>query len=325
MLYASRSSWARLLQLIVVAVAVLALAPSADAAICNISIDDMNFGNVDTLAQFPTQSVAEVFITCDNVSAEASVVTVCGNFGPGSGGATSGTRHMVSGADRLDYQLYTDSGRSVPWGAHDAPDLGSPHTIHLASSGGSASGSSIIYGSVFGSQIGAPSATYRSLFSAGDVSFIYAEGDTLNCSVPAGGSSAETIFSIQATVSPNCLVQTTDIDFGQHGVIDADVTAVGEVRVTCTPNTDYTVSLGGGLSSATDPEQRFMRSGDNIIVYGLYADANHTSPWGASARTLVPGIGVGTAQSLQVYGLVRPQASVPGVYADTVVVTITYQ
>lgn len=309
----------------VVATALAATVPDAAAAVCNITINDMNFADVDTLSGLPSETSADVAITCEQISPQATTVTVCGNFGEGSGGATSGARHMLLGAAEVDYQLYSDSGSSVSWGAYDAQGLGSPTTIQLAPSGGSASAFVTIYGRVFGGQISAPPGTYLSTFSGGDVAFIYAEGETLNCTAPAGGTLAQASFTAQATVSPNCLVEAEDIDFGQHGIIDAAVTAVGDIRVSCTPDTDYTISLGGGLTDAADPEQRVMRSANSSIAYGLYSDPGHSRPWGAAAATLVRGTGIGTLHSTPVYGRVLPQASAPGVYADTVVVTITYQ
>lgn len=308
----------------IVAIVVAAPISGAAAADCGVAIENMSFGRIDTLADLSEEVTAGVFVTCDQIAPETSVITVCGNLRAGSGGASAGARHMLSGADSLDYQLYSDAGGNVPWGAYDMSGLGAPLTIQLPVSDGAASGNVFIYGGVFASQPNVAPGGYVSSFSDADVSFVYAEGDGLNCSAPAGGSVAQSSFAVGATVSANCLIEVDDIDFGQQGIIDAEVTAVGEVRATCTPDTSYTITMDGGLSGVADPEQRLMLSGSNSIAYGLYADANHSSPWGAGAGTVVSGTGAGDVQTLQVYGRVAPQSAAPGYYTDTVVVTISY-
>lgn len=301
-------------------------ASGAFAASCSADVGALNFGNVDTLAGLASDGTAEVSITCSDVSSTATAVTVCANLGTGSGGATaSGIRTMLSGTNVLDYQLYTDSGHGNRWGSYDATALGQPQTILLTASDGAASGTATLYGVVSASQTSAATGTYLSTFTTADATFYYQEGSSLDCTAPTSATLAETSFTTQATVAANCLITVEDIDFGIQGVIDTAVTATGGVDVTCTPNTKYTIAMDGGLTGATDPEQRLMHSGTNTITYGLYADADHTTPWSASGSGLVTGTGAGTVQSIPVYGRVAPQSAAAGQYSDTVVVTITYQ
>jgi len=61
--------------------------------------------------------------------------------------------------------------------------------------------------------------------------------------------------------------------------------------------------------------------------YGLYKDIDRTQPWGDASTpgSTVSGTGSGANQTLTVYGRVPPQTTPSaGVYADTVVVTVTY-
>ena len=310
--------------LFIAAAAQAATITFAAAASCTASIDDMNFGPVDTLAGLPSEGSAQVAISCDGVTETATVVTVCGNLGAGSGGADGSTRHMLSGASSLDFQLFGDSGRGASWGSFDDGALGQPKTIQLSASGGTASGEVTLYGSVSAGQVGAATGGYLSSFSGASAAFYYAEGSTLDCAAPATGTLTQASFTVQAAVDANCLIEVEDIDFGLHGVIDSDVTASGGVSVTCTPGTSYDVTMGGGLSGAADPEQRLLQSGSDTIAYGLYSDAGLTTPWGTGGGTEVTDTGAGAEQRLPVYGRVAPQIAAPGQYSDTVVVTITY-
>ncbi|PWW04401.1 spore coat protein U-like protein [Hoeflea marina] len=312
------------LRAILAAAALAASITVAAAASCTASIDDMNFGAVDTLAGLSSEGSAQVAISCDGVTESATVVTVCGNLGAGSGGANGSIRRLVSGGNSLDYQLFGDSGRGASWGSFDDTTLGQPKTIQLSASSGTASGEVTLYGSVSAGQVGAATGSYLSTFTGAGAAFYYAEGSTLDCAAPATGTLTQASFSVTASVDANCLIEVEDIDFGLHGIIDSDVTASGSINVTCTPGTNYHVTMGGGLGGVADPEQRLMQSGSDTIIYGLYSDAAFTMPWGMDGGTQVTGTGAGSEQALPVYGRVAPQAAAPGQYSDTVVVTITY-
>ncbi|MFN7103918.1 MAG: spore coat protein U domain-containing protein [Pseudorhizobium sp.] len=296
----------------------------AAAAACSASVEPLSFGNVDTLEGMSFDGVAQVSISCDGVTDTATTVTVCGNFGAGSGGAAGGMRRMLSGAQALDYQLYGDSGRSASWGAFDETSLGQPQAIQLPVSDGTANGEMTLYGAVAAGQTTAATGTYLSTFSGADASFYYAEGSTLNCSAPTSGTLTQAAFTVDAAVAANCLIVVDDIDFGIQGIIDSEVTATGGIDVTCTPGTAYTITMDGGLTGAANPEQRLMQSGADAIAYGLYSDPGHSLPWGVTAATQVEGTGDGGQQSIAVYGRIGPQPAATGQYSDTVVVTITY-
>lgn len=313
------------LQVVLGVLIYMAGASGAFAASCTVDINTMNFGNVDTLSGLAGNATAQVSISCSDLSASATTVTVCGNLAAGSGGATTaGTRSMLSGANALNYQLYADSGHGTRWGAYNATTLGQPQTIRLAASNGAASGTVTLYGAVSAGQATAATGTYLSSFTPADAAFYYQEGSTLDCAAPTTAILAEASFATQATVAANCLINVEDINFGVHGLIDSEVTANGAIDLTCTPGANYTVALDGGLTGATNPEQRLMRSGSNTIAYGLYADAAHTKPWSATGSGLVSGTYATNAPSITVYGRVAPQPAAVGQYSDTVVVTITY-
>lgn len=313
-----------MLRALLLASLLILISHGAQAATCTVDISDLNFGPVDTLSISTTESTAEVAIVCDQVSTEATVVTICANLGAGSGGAQSGLRQIGSGSSTLSYQIFTDTARSIPWGSSDNPSLGSPRAIEIPVSGTGASATIYLYGAVPSGQADAAAGSYTSLFAPSDATFSYAEGGALDCGAPAGGSEAYASFSVQGAVTANCLLDTEDIDFGSVGVIDSDIDASGDLSITCTPGTPYSVSLDGGLSGATNPEQRLMQSADSSVIYGLYTNPGRTSPWGEAAGTLVAGAGNGARQALPIYGRVPAQPVRPGNYSDIVVVVIAY-
>jgi spore coat protein U-like protein len=67
-----------------------------------------------------------------------------------------------------------------------------------------------------------------------------------------------------------------------------------------------------------------MTSGANSITYGIYLDAAHSNPWGASPN-IQSGTGNGANQVYTMYGYVAAQTTPPpGSYSDRVVATVTY-
>lgn len=307
-------------------VLIFGLFPSlAWAQSCSFSVTNMNFGLIDTLSGTAATATATMNINCTGGLLR---VLVCPHIGAGSGGATSAAaRQMASGANSLNYQLYSDPGMSVVWGSYNWPYASRPPVLGLPVLVGNASGTATIYGRVTGGQSTVPPGTYQSIFSGTQLAFRY-QNDLLgnSCNTGFGATAPSPTFTINATVPANCLVATQNIDFGSKGVLTANADATGQVTVTCTPSTAYTVSLNGGSTGGT-PTNRKMSKGAERITYGLYKDPARSQPWGDAGTpgSTVAGTGNGAAQALIVYGRVPPQATPSaGVYTDTVVVTITY-
>lgn len=297
-------------------------AGSAQAAVCTVVVSDLGFGAVDTLGG-ASMATADVKIGCDNVGVGVTAITVCGDLGDGTGGSAAGERLLTSGTATLRYQLYKDSGHSISWGSNAMPTLGTVNRFELPVSDNTASQEATLYGQTVGRQFSVTAGTYVSTFAGANASFAYAEG-SLSCAAMTGSTTADASFTVSARVASNCLIETDDVDFGQHGSVDNEITAVGGLDITCTPGAAYSITVSGGETNVVDPEARIMRSGPNTIVYGLYSDSGHSIPWGATAGTQVSGTGAGEV-SIPVYGRVLPQDVVPGAYRDTVLVTITYQ
>ncbi|HEX7027400.1 MAG TPA: spore coat U domain-containing protein [Gammaproteobacteria bacterium] len=80
---------------------------------CSVSASALGFGNVDpvSLASTAVDATTTIDVTCANgtaydVGLDAGTAT----------GATVTTRQMTSGANTLNYALYSDTGRTTNWG-----------------------------------------------------------------------------------------------------------------------------------------------------------------------------------------------------------------
>lgn len=105
--------------------------------------------------------------------------------------------------------------------------------------------------------------------------------------------------------------------------------STGQVSSTCTKNAPFSISLsaGQGVGASMSARKMTLNGGSQTLSYGLYTDAARSSPWGdgTGGTGTVSGNGTGSAQTSTIYATLLAPASVPpGVYADTVVATITY-
>lgn len=82
---------------------------------CTISAGTVAFGNYDPISATPLDQTGSVNVQCTT----GTVATIA--MGQGSNAAVGSTdaaplRQMASGAQRLRYDLYQDSGRATVWG-----------------------------------------------------------------------------------------------------------------------------------------------------------------------------------------------------------------
>ena len=86
-------------------------------AVCEVTSNDLAFGTYNPKASSPHQVTTLVRATCT----PGSTYQVGLNEGT-SPGATINQRKMASGANALNYQLYSDSARSSIWGNTQGTD-----------------------------------------------------------------------------------------------------------------------------------------------------------------------------------------------------------
>ncbi|MFY5897193.1 Csu type fimbrial protein [Acinetobacter pittii] len=161
----------------------------------------------------------------------------------------------------------------------------------------------------------------------------------LSCGDLLGGwDSGDTLLTANFVVPSLCqLNSTSTVDFGNINDISTtsrDYTAQGAVNTTCNFGTPYSIYLGDGNNRIAGGFRRMINGNNEFIPYQLYKDSNYNTVWDATGGVTNVGgtggvskIGTGSAQTTTVYGKI-PQgtaiASRPGVYSDSVVVTVTY-
>jgi len=85
---------------------------------CLVSASDLDFGNYNPNQPAPAQGTATITLRCSpGITAE---IALDGGTTPGS--TRSRKMSQESGTDRLDYDLYQDPARAVPWGDRPGRD-----------------------------------------------------------------------------------------------------------------------------------------------------------------------------------------------------------
>ncbi|MFX7139997.1 spore coat protein U domain-containing protein, partial [Acinetobacter baumannii] len=89
----------------------------------------------------------------------------------------------------------------------------------------------------------------------------------------------------------------------------------------------YNVGLDAGTAAGSTITNRLLAGpAASTVAYQLYRDAARTQIWGNTPGTdTVAGTGNGAAQTLTVYGRVRPQSTpAAGAYTSTITATINF-
>lgn len=302
----------------------------AEALSCSATISSpINFGGVDVLGHTSTTTQGLLTVICSVTLLDLGNlllgIAVCPGIADGSGGSANNMRLLMGPGGTLQYQLYSDASAQTPWGGYngnllfgDAPLFRIP-----ALQVGTVSQSWPIYAVLPGNQ-NLSTGQYLSIFNGANTQIRYgALGSLLGCSSLGAALSTTANFTVQATIESKCnLAAPDDVNFGIHGLLSTSVTAQGNIRLSCTKNTDFSVALETGGRSVTE---RRMKNGTNYVNYSLYKDSLHQDPWGEGATQIYSSTGTGVAMTLPVYGLVPAQTTpVPGVYKDTVIIKITY-
>jgi len=131
-----------------------------------------------------------------------------------------------------------------------------------------------------------------------------------------------------------CFIRSFPVSFGNYTpATPISVDSTGRIRVICfgratgSQGNFYTLSIDSGFSG--DVSNRMMQSGTSRLAYNLYKDPARTRIWGdgnAGATPLVQRINqFFLIRNVPVYGrLFANQDPVPGLYSDTVFVTIEF-
>lgn len=152
---------------------------------------------------------------------------------------------------------------------------------------------------------------------------------TLASGLPACAWSATktATFTVQATVISDCsIISAPNINFGNVGVLTANLDITSTLTVSCTPGTIYALALDAGSAAGSTVTNRLMAQGANTLQYQLYSDASRTQVWGVTPGTDTQGgTGTGSNTVYTIYARLPPQSTPPvGVYTSTVTATISY-
>lgn len=116
---------------------------------CVVSTSPIAFGNVNVTNNSNVDAAGSLSVTCTNGTPWSAAADA------GSGlGADLSVRKMTSGANLLNYALYTDSNRTSLWGD------GIEGTSTIAGTGSGVAQSRDIYGRVPAGQTGVPAGSY---------------------------------------------------------------------------------------------------------------------------------------------------------------------
>jgi spore coat protein U-like protein len=77
---------------------------------CNLAATNLGFGAYDPASGTAVDQTSGVTVYCSNGQAYTLALNV------GTGGGTFATRTMASGGNTLNYNLYTNAGRTTIWG-----------------------------------------------------------------------------------------------------------------------------------------------------------------------------------------------------------------
>lgn len=284
---------------------------------CSLTFNNLAFPtNMDVLPGAAFDSASSVASSCTGITGSTRVL-LCYALNAGSYPVSGAWRQMGSGANRLLFQAYVDSSRTIVW------DTTSAGRIRVTLTRTAASATTPYYGRVAGSQQTAVPAAYSTTMTASVTGTTYTGATPPPCPTSV---LATFNFNVTGTVVSSCSASASNLVFSTTSFFATNNDATSTINVTCTNTTPYHVRLNGGNAGATDPAQRKMSLGANQITYGLYRDAGRTLGWG-STDGVDTASGSGTASPIPhtVYGRIPPQPSQPpGTYTDTIVVTVSF-
>ena len=143
----------------------------------------------------------------------------------------------------------------------------------------------------------------------------------------AHATNTTSTFTVQVTVTSSCVINSAStLNFGNQGVLVANVDNTSTLAVQCTNTTPYNIGLDAGTGSGATVVTRKLTNGSNTVNYSLYSDSGRSTVWGNTIGTdTVQGTGNGASQSYPVYGRVPAQTTpAAATYTDTITVTVTY-
>lgn len=283
------------------------------------------FNNADTTAIGVT-----VNYTCTRGLTTLTGATICFNIGASANGSTI-PRQMTSGAAKINYQLYQDSGLTTVWGNQDSNASFAPKRVSWSLLDFSElTGSFTIYALIPKGQNMAVPGNYTDNFSASTAS-ITAVINPLNLGTSCGSLVVGNFtFSVTATVNKQCnFIATNPLSLGSVAYNQTNITGNSNFTIACTNGTAYTIGLrpsngdttGNGVMKSTATNS----SNPDLVPYQLKSTSGVSGiTWGNTSPNLVADTGTGGSVNKTVYAVVPSANYRADSYADTVTITVTY-
>ena len=290
----------------------------------------MAFGTtVDVLSGTAVDTTSTLTVTCSGGSGGAGGQRICVNIGAGSASDATSRQLTGPGGNKARFDLYQDAARTTLWGSWQTGFDTAGVKLEVARN---TTTNVTVFGRFFGSQQTAVPGSYTSTFSANPF-ITYDDKNQVGTNCPVGSLTASTSTSATATITSNCNISTSALNFGSTSLLSGNVDATGTINVQCNNTLPYSLGLNNG-SNASGSQRRMKQGTTNFVNYDLYTDAGRTSAWTTTTSatsctggtsTCITDTGTGVSQPITVYGRVPSQSSaLPGSYADTVLVTVTF-
>jgi len=147
---------------------------------------------------------------------------------------------------------------------------------------------------------------------------------------PAQAAVANGTLTVTATVQASCTITNATLGFGTIADLGAATNGSTTFDVNCTKTTPYSIAMSDGQNGSSDTT-RAMSDGTDTLKYQLYTDSGYSDVWastcsGTPGTDCAYGTGIGTAQTINVYGTVAAGQNVEPstAYSDSVTMTVTY-
>lgn len=244
---------------------------------------------------------------------------------PAGGGGGFNPRKMSNwGGSLLNYDLYSDPGRSQVLGPRGSGYPSYTGTFQVPAGFIQQNVVIPVYGRVPAGQ-NVLASSYEDLIFNSPIDWaISSSGFPATCTSGGRNGTANTYLEAHATVSAACRISLAqDLDFGSTSALASALDQSSIIIVRCPIGASWTL----GLSDGSNGVRRMSDGTGNLVAYELYKDAGRAQRWGISGISLVSGTGGGVTfpQTLPVYGRVPPQPILPaGTYTDTVTATLTF-
>jgi spore coat protein U-like protein len=135
----------------VVGVALLTPLQAFAAAACTFTATGPAFGLYDPLSASPTLANGSITATCTFTGGGATTVNMVSSYSPGNSGSFP-NRYMLSGANRLNYNLYFDAAYTQIRGDGTAGTQTGSASLKVSNGQPVATSTSVVYGRIPASQ-----------------------------------------------------------------------------------------------------------------------------------------------------------------------------